>query len=747
MKKLYFIFFLLLIGSVVYAQRVKINPNVQETDRVLYQKTDLKAPDFKYEGEVFYTETFDFADPSDDRGWSLPEGWQIVDENDMGHYWEWRAGTDSILGRFSFEPGHKFSLSPEDGYIVLPMDEYNFRDGVSSSDNGWAWIQMAPIDCSGRGSVVMKFRQYFRTCCAGSPNLKVRISNDQGVHWADYNMAFGTPTNTFCKNPYVEVNISNVAAGMPDVWVRFEWDDNRRYFWCIDDFELSEGYTNELQLEDTWVMMSDLSDEDQDEGFVFMTPLSQINDVLGGWTFNGAFLNAGSADQYDCTLNAEIWKNGTSVHTASSDAVEIWTLDRDTVYITDPYFPDEYGSYEFKLTATQEQEDGVPTNNDYSDWFHVTDSVYSMSDWDFETYSSTASWGNNDGDFLGIVYDVTQECEVNSMSVFIQQRPENPTASTQVGYSFQYFIFYYDEDEENWFELISSEWWEVEEDMINTWVTLPMEKDGESEFLFPGQYIAAIQVFHGGGDSPDNNLYRFTIGSDLDHKYHRFKSVFQLIDGDGSWYVNTTDLSMIRMNLAYSGAPMVGTVEFNVDMNIPITNGYFHPEWGDFVDISGTINGWGDSDHMEDSDGDGIYTLTVEGIPVFENIEYKYRINANWDTSEFPMGGPNRVYRTHYYNVTDDEYNDGVALSVDPLDMTQSLKVYPNPSSGDFTLDVQLPQATDLHISVMNIHGQVIHQNQVSSVLNHRENIDLSHCAKGMYFIKVNNTVTKLLVK
>jgi len=745
MKKIILLLGVLIISTMAFSQKFKVNPTVSEVDRVLYNQEIIKAPSMKFEGEVFFTETFDFADPSDERGWSLPEGWQIFDENDMGHYWEWRAGTDSILGRFSFEPGHKFSLTPDDGYFVLPMDEYNYVDAVSSSNNGHAWFQMAPIDCSGHASVVMKMRQYFRSCCSGSPTVTVMISNDQGVHWAEYNMAYGTPTNSFCKNPYVEVNISEVAAGMNDVWIRFLWNDNRRYFWCIDDFELSEGYSNELQMEDSWVMMSDLSDEDIDEGYVFMTPLSQINDVLGGWTFSGAFLNAGSDDQYDCELNAELWKNGTSVYNETSEAGEIWSLDRDTFNVTTPYFPDDYGSYKFKLTAQQEQEDGVPSNNTYEDWFHVTDSVYSFADWDFETYSSTASWGNNDGDFLGVMYDITSDTEVNSMSVFIQQRPENPQASTQVGYSFQYFVFYYDEDAETWIDLIASEWWEVEEDMINKWVTLPFEKDGESEFLYAGQYIAAIQVFHGGGVSPDNNLFRFTIGSDLDHKYHRAKTLYQLSGGDGTWYINSTDMSMIRMNIDKTGAPTEGSVVFNVDMNVPLANGYFHT-W-DYVDVAGSFNGWGASAPMEDPDGDGIYTLEVSGIPVFENIEYKYRINGNWDTSEFPAGGPNRVYMTHFYNQTDDIYNDGVSLGVSPTDLSTSMKVYPNPNSGVFTLDIQSPIVSDLNISVSNIQGKTVYQNNVNSVIHHNETIDLTSFAKGMYFLKVNNQVTKLLVK
>ncbi|MCD6332756.1 MAG: glycogen-binding domain-containing protein, partial [Bacteroidales bacterium] len=659
MKKITLLFALMLFFSVTFAQKYTVNENAGLVDRHLYKPLVKEAPALKTEGEIFYSETFDFKDSENPRGWTLPEGWNIVDENDMGHYWVWRAGTDSIKGKYTFEPGHRYSKTPEDGYFVLPMDEYNYVDGVSTSNGGHAWFQMAPIDCSEHPSVVMKLRQYFRNCC-GSTYVKIFISNDQGVHWAEYNMAYGTTTNVFCKKPIVEVNISEVAAGMPDVWVKFEWDNNSHYFWCIDDFELMEGYTNEIQLTDSWVMMSDLYDDDNDEGYVFMTPLSQINGVLGGWTFKGAFVNAGRDDQYNCHLNAQIFKNGTSVYNENSESRDIWSLDRDTFDITTPYFPDDYGTYKFTMEAKQDQEDAVPSNNNYMDFFNVTDSVYSIADWDYETYSSTASWGNNDGDYLGILYDITQATEVNSMSVFIMQRPENPQASTQVGYGFQYFIFKWDEEAQDWIEIISAEYGEVTEDNLNTWITMPMDKDGESEFMEPGQYIAAIQVWHGGGAGPDNNVYRFTIGSDLDHKYNKGKSLFKLISGD-VWNVNDTDLSMIRLNLNYTGAPTTGSVTFNVDMTLPITNGYFHPDW-EFVDVAGTFNDWGGSAHMEDPDGDGIYTLTINDIPVFQQIEYKYRINGNWDTSEFPLGGPNRTYITSYWNELNDVYNNGVSM-------------------------------------------------------------------------------------
>jgi len=744
MKRFTLILLLLSLMVVSYGQKVK--PSTVNVPYATEQKM-IPAPaesGLKAEGEIFFKETFNWKDPANPSGWTLPAGWQIKDESDLGFKWTWRAGTDSIKGRYTFLPGHIYSKTPEDGYFVLPMDEYNFIDGIYTTNGGVAWFQLPEIDCSSHPSVVVKLRQYFRSNPA--PDVKIFVSNDLGVHWSSYSLSYETVTNIFCKNPFPEFNITDVAGGMQHVWIKFVWNGMSRYFWCIDDITLSEAYNNELQLEQPWLFMTDL-EADGDEGFTFMIPSAQTDATgFGGYTFKAGFLNAGNDDQENCMLNAEIFKNGVSVYNQNSTKVsDIWTLQRDTFDITNTSIPAGYGNYNLVLTARQKATDGVPVNNVYKDTYYVTDSVYSVSDWEFETYSSTAGHGNNDGDYLGVIYDIKKATEVNSISSLIMQRKDNPKASTKPGFGFQYWLFKWEPEDGVWTEVIYSSYVDITQEMLNTWVTVPMEKDGESEFIEPGYYIAAIQGFHGGGAGADNNTYRFTIGSDQSHRYSDGKTLYRLVTGD-TWS-NNEDLSMIRLNLNSTGAPQSADVVLNVDMKLPIANGYFMPA-SDFVDVAGTFNGWnGTAHHLTDADGDGIYTLTIPALGTFQNIEYKYRINGDWATSEFPSGGPNRVYRTSFYNMVNDIYNNGISMGVvlDPL--TASVNVYPNPSEGEFTLSVTNAQVVDLNILVTNIQGQTVYQNQVKSVLNYQENINLTQFAKGMYFLKVNNQVMKLVVK
>ena len=745
MKKLYILITLFLFSSMVFGQHLKLPEKCGPYGAETIKSTTPQEKSFKGEGDVFYLQTFDFADSDSPVGWSMPDGWTQNDYTDFGHQWVWRAGEDSINGWFTFEKGHAYSETPEDGFWVFPIDEYNYRDGVRTLNDCDADFQMAPIDCSGRPSVVFRMNQHFRYCCSSSGTVSMFVSNDQGVHWAEYSMKFGAIVNSFGPRNNVEVNISEVAAGMPDVWLKFVFSGHRHYFWAIDDLSLAEGYTNELQLEDSWQYFQD-NDNTEDDGFIYMAPLSQLGpEGFGNYTFRGAFLNFGMEDAYTANLNVEVFKNGTSVYNETSESTDVWPIDRDTFLVETPFVPDEIGDYKIVMTAQMEQEDGVPSNNTYIDTFYVTDSVYSVADWEYEEHSSTASWGNNDGDYIGTVYDISTATEVNSMSVLISQRQRNPAASTQPGMGFQYWLWWLDEESQEYIDFLSSEYMEVSEEMIDTWVTLPFEKDGESEFLTPGEYIASIQTFHGGGEGADNNFFRFTVGSDRSHKSSSQAGKRRAVNGE-DWSQLLQD-PMIRLNINNQEGPGEVPVVFNVDMTLPIADGIFTPGT-DFVDVAGTVNAWEGSDHMTDDDGDGIYTLAVEGIVPFSTIEYKYRINANWDTSEFPSGGPNRVYRTSYWNNLDDVYNDGLStVGVETIALEREIKVYPNPNSGVFTLNINNPSGEKMKIVITNIQGQVVMEKELVSTLIHNEQIDLRSFSRGLYFLKVDNQVSKILVK
>ncbi|REL39249.1 T9SS C-terminal target domain-containing protein [Rhodohalobacter sp. SW132] len=87
------------------------------------------------------------------------------------------------------------------------------------------------------------------------------------------------------------------------------------------------------------------------------------------------------------------------------------------------------------------------------------------------------------------------------------------------------------------------------------------------------------------------------------------------------------------------------TLQFQVNMSYQIEAGNFDSQ-SEFVDVAGTFNNWGgDLIQLQDENQDSVYSVTVDGFTVGETIEYKFRINGQWDgREEFPGTGNNRSY-------------------------------------------------------------------------------------------------------
>lgn len=70
------------------------------------------------------------------------------------------------------------------------------------------------------------------------------------------------------------------------------------------------------------------------------------------------------------------------------------------------------------------------------------------------------------------------------------------------------------------------------------------------------------------------------------------------------------------------------------------------------------------------------------------------------------------------------------------------VSIYPNPSEGNFTVNVSENDAANSRIIIYNSIGQIIYAEQISSV---KTQIDLSKEASGVYFCRVENTTKTIL--
>ena len=503
MRKFTLLFLFLAMAGLSYAQ-VQVEGIPTPVKEGPVQNAQHITPE-KAGGDVFWSTTFDWGTGEDTTSWDLPEGWTIVDNTDFGNPWMWRSPYDTLGGCCTHQGPSPNFITPMDGFITLPADEYNRRDNIGTSNAMDSYFETPGIDCSDKSSVVVKFSQLFRLCC-GSNTLSMMVTNDDGVHWAEYSCLFGLPNNRVCDLRYrnVEFNITDVAAGMSNVKVRFYQTGNSHYYWMIDDLRLTEAYTNEVVLEDFWAEVNGGFDERV--GHINYWPKTQMGmestSTLGGnigdYEFSGAVLNNGMADQYNLQLQMTILRNGEQVYQDVSDPLQLWTLDRDTLTVNSVFLADDYGDYSMTFAAISENEEEVPENNTKDIMFTVTDSLYHRADFTAEASSNTGGWvgGSNAGDMVGVFYDIYETSEINSITARIggvtdSQFPE-----------FQYVLLRDMGDEDGLVEWILSEIFPADSTMEHTWVTLDMEKDGETEFLEPGKYIAAVRFW---GDDGDEN--------------------------------------------------------------------------------------------------------------------------------------------------------------------------------------------------------------------------------------------------
>lgn len=79
-------------------------------------------------------------------------------------------------------------------------------------------------------------------------------------------------------------------------------------------------------------------------------------------------------------------------------------------------------------------------------------------------------------------------------------------------------------------------------------------------------------------------------------------------------------------------------------------------------------------------------------------------------------------------------------LGVEENDIVSGIKVFPNPSAGNFSLNMNLAAKTNVGITVTNAMGQVVYteNKQSTAAGQHIYNMDLSAFADGIYLVTVN---------
>jgi hypothetical protein len=457
------------------------------------QKMTAK-PGLKGNGNVFFYEDFNWENPADEKGWTMPAGYQLLDPDDLGFNFKWMP-YDSLNSILVSEPPFN-STTGQNGYLGNFLALYNepFEPNRLTVNNS---IQFPPIDCSAHSSVVVRYETHSMN---GGPGLQqLQVSVDGGTRWALINVGFGVqhkdrPNDMAPGVPAIfEANISDIAAGQPNVLIRIHWGETTLYFWVLDDFSLSEAYDNDLRIQYFTAEWDNGNPEDPMTPFIVI-PKSQLNGTGGFYDFKSSVLNLGEYDQEDVQLEVNISKNNQVIWEKQTSPSDVATLEVDTMLIPDLFMPVDFGHYKVSYNFKQSMDEETPENNKDQFFFHVSDSVFSRSDdtpdlgWAYllERYGDISVTSINDY-FTGSVFPITGDCEISSLSTYIM----GGLADGKIEFQFQIWKVPVGEEDETPYKLLASEMMTLDSAQFNTWITMPFDKDGESEFLKAGDLVYA----------------------------------------------------------------------------------------------------------------------------------------------------------------------------------------------------------------------------------------------------------------
>lgn len=293
----------------------------------------------------------DFSDPSK---WTM--------DNTSTPPIDWSIETDGTLIPVT-------ALSP--AAFTTVSNGYAF---INSDAQGEAGIQncnmtlTTPITTLGSSpNVSIVFQNSYRTY--GDIRI-VRVSNDGGTTWTDFNVTDGTEAfavNT--ENPtMVNINISSAAGNQPSVLLQFNYQAAWGWYWAIDDIKIVETDDYDLNLQSSlWGVTGAYGAEMA----YYQTPIAQIAPI----SFAGKAQNIGVMAQTDAELAVDI------PSTSYSETSAQYTLDPgqvDTLVVSNAFTPaSSVASYTANISIASGATEPDMTNNDLNPInFEITNYTY-----------------------------------------------------------------------------------------------------------------------------------------------------------------------------------------------------------------------------------------------------------------------------------------------------------------------------------------------------------------------------------
>ncbi|MFH2142334.1 MAG: T9SS type A sorting domain-containing protein [Bacteroidota bacterium] len=544
MKRIFTFLILIAFATTIFSQKVSqvtakyVAPKRISEDVTRYPGQNTN--DVKALGDIIYEEHFAGA---------MPAGWTT--SNTISFQWVW---TDT--GPAGFTPG-----ADEELESTTKANGWMMYDSDAGPGGYYEAILKSPSwDFSAHTSVMVSFEEFFRKWDSPGPNLVyLDVSNDD-VNWTSFEFHSEYFTKDQTPNPTTTVvNITSIAAGQAQVWVRFRMTGDWDYNWQVDDLIFAEASDNDLRIWDIWPGFMYTNG-----GFMSKLPYDQPFRVF----FGVEVLNFGNNDAHNVVFDVD-FKNAwnTSVYNAQYDTIILESAidnvpDSFGIDLANPFIWDtlDIGLYDLIYTVSSDSVDEHLASNTRIYNYESTDTVFARDNGDITTRWATSpqrwSSGGSNGDEFGVTYYLNNvdPIEAGSISFFLHPGSE---IGTVVGGKL------YLNDGAGAYDLIlETDLYTVEASDTGTWITLPFNKDGWSELLIAGDYLAALVFEDYAGATisiaEDRSLYRDV-----------FETLWKMAaDPDFGGISNYCKVPFIRLNLAWRGTVNTETVATSEKLNM-----------------------------------------------------------------------------------------------------------------------------------------------------------------------------------
>lgn len=323
-------------------------------------------PQAKGAGAAIYTQTFA----------ALPAGWSVTANAGSVNGWRWANAAPTGTGNSFPINGLIHSTTKGDGWLLYNADSVLSKVGTVRPFGGAITSSPIPVGPT-HMNVMLSFQQYYRFSTGDS--CFVDVSNN-GTVWTSYPIHPNgelTQYGFLYRNPTTTtLNISAVAGGQPNVFVRFRFNSTAAQYsfnWLIDDLVIYDADAVDLGITYSGIASGSDTNASFSNSYSYTSIPLRFADSVYPITY---LSNYGLSATGNTVLTANYYRGGTllSTQTASVPTSPLGARDSAVVFNTG-YKPTVAGDYVVALSVAASG-DGAMQNNVDTIRFSVTDTMY-----------------------------------------------------------------------------------------------------------------------------------------------------------------------------------------------------------------------------------------------------------------------------------------------------------------------------------------------------------------------------------